>query len=204
MPERHGIPQLVIVCDAPTTGRVTTCRATVGCSLYPCARDIPDDVTMMAEWTSDAPAVMRLASPGVLEAVTQGDTVVRAKWTYGGGATSYFRSVSVFAGTPPLPTFEIGGVTYDGSVSPRVPLDGVVIEVLNGVAAGRHATSGVEPPLLPGFNPSFGGVRPGVYRILGVPNGTFRLRASKAGYVPQERDVSGTGFTGADFELQRQ
>jgi hypothetical protein len=192
----------VIVCDAPGAGAFTNCRATVGCSLYSCAPDIPEDVTTAAEWTSDAPEIMRIASPGRLEAVSPGDTVVRAKWTYGAGATSYWRHVSVFPGTAPLPTYQIAGRIYDVSVSPRVPLDGVTIEILNGLVAGRRATSGSASPMsMPGFTPP-PDTLPGSYYVPGVPSGTHRLRVSKDGYVSQERDV--TSFTGVDFELARQ
>jgi hypothetical protein len=160
---------------------------------------MPREVTDIATWTSDDPAVVRAAGAGRFEAVAPGNTVVHARWDYNAE-----RTVAVFAGTIPLLTSEIVGTVYDGPVPSTSAIDGALLEVLSGAIAGRRAVSGTTPALLPGF---FGGTAaPGSYRILGVPPGVFRIRVSKDGYVPQERDVTATmlGFTGASFQLQRQ
>jgi hypothetical protein len=199
-PDRHGFPIITLVC-VPLTTSSTLCRASVSCSLYPCLPGTPEDVTTLATWTSDDQTIVRIGGPGRLDAVGVGDTVVRAAWDaigVGGG----WRPVSVFPGTAPLPTYEISGGIYDGSVSPRAPLNGATIEIIDGPPSGKTSVSGADPQLPPGFT-SFGPMMPGRYRLLGVPAGTFRLRATKDGYVPQERDVTGSTFTGADFELQR-
>ena len=104
--------------------------------------------------------------------------------------------MSVFVGTPPLPTYEIaGGVYLKGQVSapgsPAVAINGAVVQILDGLVAGRTAISGVPPALLPGYVGPFGG--PGYYRLLGVPPGRYRLRITKDGYITQEQDVSVTG-----------
>ena len=186
-PERHGIPQIVVACDSPTTVSLTSCRATVYCSLYSCEPTIPHDVTTAAEWTSDAPGIVRIASPGLLEAVSPGNTVVRAKWTYAGGPTSSFVSVAVFVGTAPLQTYEYEGNVYDGGGPPRTPLNGALVEIVTGLVAGRQTVSGNPPDFLPGATilPPV----PGHYGFFGVPQGTYRLRVSKSGFLTQELET---------------
>jgi hypothetical protein len=80
------------------------------------------------------------------------------------------------------------------------------LEVLSGAIAGRRAVSGTVPTQLPGFFVGPAAPGPETYRILGVPPGVFRIRVSKNGYVPQEREVTaaGLGFTSASFQMQRQ
>ncbi|MBC7815996.1 MAG: hypothetical protein IAG10_03755 [Planctomycetaceae bacterium] len=72
-----------------------------------------------------------------------------------------------------MPTSEISGGVYEGVNASSGRIDGAVIEVLDGVRAGRTAVSGEPPVLLPGFS-SFASA--GYYRIVGVPPGTFRVR----------------------------
>ena len=197
-PERHGPISIWILCEAGTPP-FTTCRAPVFCTLYPCAAGTPTDITTSGTWTSDDPAIVRIAAPGLLEAVSLGDTVVRVALPPVGGE---LRPVSVFPGTPPLPTWEIAGTVYDGSVTPRVPLDGATVEVLTGIVAGWKAISGVEPPAKPGF-PGWSVQFPrGHYEIRGVPSFPYSVRASRPGYVSQEREIPGTSYS-LDFVLQR-
>lgn len=194
-PERHGTPQLLILCE-PANVPLTTCRATVRCWLYPCAPGTPTDVTTVATWSTDNEHVIRVSGPGRLESTGPGDTLVRASWSQ----TGHWRPISVFPGTSPLPTYSIEGYIYEGTPTARVPLDGATVEVLNGVVSGRTALSGAPPALLPGVTPF---TAPGLYRIPGVPDGTFRIRVTKEGYFEQDREVSGVQFTGAHFYLQR-
>lgn len=70
-PERHGIPQVIIVCDSAPSGDVTVCRAPVGCSLYPCAAGTPTDVTFIGVWSVDDASVARIISPGAVQSATR-------------------------------------------------------------------------------------------------------------------------------------
>jgi len=162
------------------------------------------DVTQSAVWTAGDSSVVRMAAPGIFQAVGRGDTFVRAAWHTMNAymLNSYMRPVSVFAGTPPLPTYEVFGSVYQKGQTPATgAITGAVIQILDGLVAGRTATSGVLPALLPGFLGPFGG--PGYYRLLGVPPGTYRLRITRDGYVSQERDVIVTvGSPVADFQLE--
>ena len=57
--------------------------------------------------------------------------------TYSGAVGEAQRTVSVFPGTPPLPTDEIFGVvTEAGKTSATGGISGAVVEVLNGLIAG--------------------------------------------------------------------
>jgi hypothetical protein len=159
-----------------------------------------ETVTQSAVWSVGDPNVVSVAAPGIFQAVGPGDTFVRATWQ---GLASVMRPVSVFAGAPPLPTQEIFGAVYRKGQTPAAgAVNGAVVEVLDGVAAGRSAISGVPPPLLPGYLGPFGG--PGYYRLLGIPPGTFRVRITRDGYASQERVVVVTdrGSPSASFELE--
>jgi hypothetical protein len=158
------------------------------------------DVTQSASWVIADPAIVRMVAPGTFAAAGIGDTFVRATWQ---GLGSTMRPVSVFTGTAPLPTYEIFGSVWQAGQTPTSSyIDGAVIQIMNGLVAGRTVTSGVPPPLPPGYLGPFGGK--GYYRLLGVPPGTYRVRIAKDGYASQERDVTvvGPGSPVADFQLQ--
>jgi hypothetical protein len=195
-PTRYGPPILIVSCTAGTSPLL--CTARIECWGFPCAPEITaTDVTSQAVWESGDPSVARIIALGAVEAVGTGDTLVRAHWQHFDAQ----RTVSVFPGTPPLPTHEIfGGVWEAGKTPATGAISGANIEVTSGLLAGRSVTSGVPPPLLPGFFGPFGG--PGYYRILGVPPGTYRLRVRREGYITQERDVTvSNGSPLADFQL---
>jgi len=156
------------------------------------------DITQSAEWVVADASVVRAVTPGVFAAVGNGHTFVHAIWRGLDSNDFAHTPLAVFPGTAPLRTYEIfGSVSQSGQTPSASPINGAVIEVVDGLAAGQTATSGVPPPLLPGYFGPFGG--PGYYRILGVPSGTYRLRISKAGYASQERTV--TVSTPVDFQL---
>jgi hypothetical protein len=161
------------------------------------------DVTAIARWTTDDPSVARITGPGILAAVGPGNTVVRVSSP---GVSEGFRSVAVFTETAPLPTFGLQGIVHEGATTNDGRIDGATIEVIEGLVTGRIATSGAAPAVIPGFFAP-GPASPGLFIINGVPPGTVRLRVTKEGYVPLERDVTFT-FAGGpgivNFQLQRQ
>lgn len=161
-----------------------TCRAPINCD-YSCAAGTPSDVTQVAVWSVDDPSVARIAAPGVVVPVASGNTVLRVSWTVPSGfTTAYFIPIAVFPGSAPLETYEYEGLIYDGGAPARTPLNGALVEVLDGLVAGRRTVSGAIPDFYPGATlpPAVAGH----YAFFGIPSGTYRLRVSKAGFVTQE------------------
>jgi hypothetical protein len=135
-------------------------------------------------------------------AVGTGDTVAVATWQNMFTAYTAGQPVSVFPNTPPLPTHEIFGLVWQAGSTPASSyIDGAVIQILDGLVAGRMATSGGPTPALPGYI-VFDGT--GRYHLLGVPPGTYHLQATRSGYVSQQVTVTvtGQGSPEADFQLQ--
>jgi len=64
---------------------------------------IEEDVTLSANWVVADSSIVRMLEPGIFTAVGPGHTFVRATWER---LTSPMRPVSVFPGTPPIPTGE--------------------------------------------------------------------------------------------------
>lgn len=158
------------------------------------------DVTASANWTIGDAAIIRNNGQGLFTAVGTGDTFVLAGWQ---NIVSAMRPVSVFPNMPPLPTYEIsGGVWLAGSTPSSSYINGAVIQILDGLVAGRIATSGVPPPLPPGYSGPFGGT--GFYRLLGVPPGTYHVQVTMSGYASQESlvTVTGPGSPVVNFQLQ--
>jgi len=201
---RTGYIALRILCDESGAAPLR-CLAETYCSgSYRCPDPQADgrDVTLAADWSSADGSIARLVSPGTFDAVGPGNTVIYASMS--GVSVQAAQTVVVFDGTGPLPTNEIFGSVWEaGRTVATGAINGAVVEVLNGHVAGRTAISGVPPPLLPGFFGPFGG--PGYYRVLGVPPGTYTLRATAAGYVSQERTVAvpARGSPSADFQMAR-
>lgn len=185
-PDRHGIPQATIGCTV-ASDTTTVCRAPISCSLYPCASGTPLDVTQAADWKTDDPTVATIVAPGIITSVGIGNTVLRVAYTDAHFSTTYFIPIAVFTGTAPLETYEYEGLIYDGGGPPRTPLNGALVEILTGLVTGRQTISGNQPDFFPGAT-----VPPpiaGHYAFFGIPNGTYRLRVSKPGFVTQEVDT---------------
>ncbi len=194
-----GFNLLTLECS--TIGSRLQCRsvASIHGSYVYCP--MSEDATSSAVWTAGDAGVLRSFAPGVFEAAGIGDTFVRATWR---NIDSAMRPVSVFTGTPPLTTGEIRGAVYPmGQMMATAAINGAVVEILDGLVAGRSSITGVPPPLLAGWSPA--AIAPGFYRLMGLPAGTYRLRVRKDGYVSQERDVTITGSGGGpliNFQLQ--
>jgi hypothetical protein len=190
---RGGIEGVIVDCPTPVSGALI-CTARVTCALYPCP-GLPNDVTTLATWTSDDPGVVALTTAGTFQRIGIGNTTIRADWHFDEAS----RAVSLFANTPPLPTFEIAGNVYRSGMTPSAgAISGAVVSVLDGLVAGRQAISGVAPSPMPGFLSNATSL-PQYYRLLGIPSGVYRLRVVKDGYISQERTV--TDGTIADFAL---
>jgi hypothetical protein len=170
---------------------------------YPCPNlpTDPYDVTRLATWTSRDSTVVRFVDrPGVFEAVSPGNTQVAADHDRVTGT----KTVAVFEETGALPTSEIWGTVRESGTTGQAGLiTGAVVQMLNGHIAGRTSVSGVPPPLIPGFSGPIGGA--GTYRFIGVPPGTYTLRASVAGYGTTEQSVTtqGEGSPMVNFDLTR-
>jgi hypothetical protein len=145
------------------------------------------DVTKLATWTSADPGVVTLTAPGIVHATGIGDTFVTADWGNDAGT----RTISVFPNMPPLPTFEIAGDVYRAGATPASgAIPGAVVEVLDGLVAGRTATSGAPASPRPGFIPSLPPYLPAYYRLLGMPPGVYHLRVTSDGYGTQEQTAT--------------
>jgi len=192
-PTRGGVSFLMIDCD--TSG---ACNARAVCAGFYCGPGTPEDVTAEAEWTSVDPSVVRMLSPGRLQAVRPGDTFLKVTWSSAYGQ----QTVSVFPGTPPLPTYFIWGDAFETGKTPGTGLlDGAVIEILTGPLKGRRTVTGGPQYAPPGFGTG-APASPGRYTIYGVPPGVHRLRVSKTGFKTQETEVSfESGTPQASFEM---
>ena len=172
-----------LVCT--TDGANMRCAATASITgLYVYCR-MTQDVTLAATWTSGDARIARALGNGVFEPAGIGDTTVAATWQ---GIKSSDNPVSVFPGSPPLPTFEIlGAVTQAGQPLSTGGISGATIQIMDGIVAGRAVVSG--------------GV--GIYRLLAVPIGTYTVRASKSGYLSQDAIVTviPLGGPSKNFEL---
>ena len=188
---RRGIEGIVIRCDVPPADPLI-CTARSTCALYPCPGQ-PSDITQLATWTSADPAVVVLTAPGVVHATGVGNSFVTAERL---GHGSSWRTIVVLPNMPPLPTFEIDGSVYrSGMTVAAGPIQGAVVEITNGLVAGRTATTGVPPAPVPGF-PSLSSESPGYYRFYGIPPGTYRLRVTKDGFASQEQTVTVSSLGG--------
>jgi hypothetical protein len=86
---------------------------------------------------------------------------------------------------PPPRTYTLSGAITDHETNR--PIVGARLEVLNGVNAGTSAITDAG----------------GAYTLAGLAAGTFRLRASAAGYDPGEQNVTVPDIPRADFQLRR-
>jgi hypothetical protein len=199
--DRFGSPAILLRCNSGSASALN-CTAPVSCSLYPCRPGVPTDVTGIATWTTDDPSVARVTGPGVIVAAGPGNTVVRAT---SAGVSEGFQYVAVFAGTAPLPTFRLQGIVYEGPTSNDGKIDGAIVEVIEGLIAGRTATSGAPPAVVPGF-PAPGPAAPGLFIINGMPPG-HSSPSREEGWLCSGRarcDLYVRRRATVNFQLQRQ
>jgi hypothetical protein len=184
-----------VVCG-PGAGATMQCQATASITGLYVYCPMSQDVTALASWSVGDPTIVKSDGGGVFEAIRAGDTTIEATWE----RTTTFgpKPVSVFQGTPPYPTYEIFGTVRD-AMAANAGMNGATVTILDGVVAGRSVTSGVPPPLLPGYVGPFGGT--GYYRLLGIPAGMYTVRATKDGYQPMTKTVTVRGGSSIDFPL---
>lgn len=209
---RSGLLDLRITgCD--TSGQSPLqCRAQVFCTgSYRCPDPSLDrvDITEQGRWISRDPDLFIVVGPGRFQQIGIGDGVASVSYT----PQRYYeltaiRPVSVFPGTAPLPTRALTGNVFEAGRSPNTGgIQGAVVEILDGLVAGRTGTTGVVPAPVAGF------VRPFLtsfqYAILGVPPGRYVVRAQADGYLAVQRAATVTsgvqwddGGTG-DFQLTK-
>lgn len=199
---RVGPSLLRAVCD-DRSATALICVAQSSCtSPFPCNDPAGSnvDITARAEWSVGDTAVLRQLARNTFAATGPGSTVVRVRDPVLQQEQNV--RVSVFPGTGPLLTTEVWGrVTESGT---RADISGALIEITNGLVAGRTAQSGTAPALLPGYLFILQGSNG--FQIFGVPRGTYELSIRANGYAPQTRSVTvePPGSLGISFELVRQ
>jgi hypothetical protein len=134
IPPQVGPPTTLMFQPCEYGGRIAVCpvRAIWG-HLYSSDRI----VTQEARWSSSAANVVRIAAPGMLEAIAPGDADVTVSFNER-DVTAKFR---VFGEGPPWHVAR--GVEYHIRVVNEIgaPLDGVLVEIIAGGNAGMEATS---------------------------------------------------------------
>jgi hypothetical protein len=125
---------LLLPCEY--AGRTAACRLeAIWGELYRSSRM----VTGEARWSTSAPEVVRVVSPGVLQAVSPGEAEVRAAFN-DRELVSTFRVLDT--GPPwyvlrgPSVEFHVQTVDQNGAA-----LDGVLVEIIAGAEAGKQAVS---------------------------------------------------------------
>jgi hypothetical protein len=115
-------------------------------------------------------------------------TTVQAKVAYR-DATGMESSTSRSGDVPPFDepprTYSLSGAISDQATTRAIV--GARVEVLNGANTGLTAVADSA----------------GLYTLTGLVGGTFRLRASAAGYEPGEQNVTVPDILRADFQLRR-
>ena len=137
------------------------CRVTARWGgLYSTSRN----VTVEGSWSSSAPTVVRVVTPGLLEAGSPGDADITVLFD-GQSATATFR---VFADGPPWFVLKGRSVEFHVTVEDNagVRLDGVLVEIIAGAMAGRSAVSTLGRAIF----------------VDDVVCGPITVRATKAGY----------------------
>jgi hypothetical protein len=149
-------------------------------------------VTNLASWSVADPTVAVVTGKGLVTAANPGKTNLQAALQT---VTNYVR-IGVFAGTAPLPLYDIGGTVYDGPDPTVGRIDGATVQIRLGLLNGQTAVTGQAPAGL--F------VMPGGYLFPDVPAGAMTLRVSYPGYVPVEREIQIPGNpVDRNFQIHR-
>jgi hypothetical protein len=133
-------------------------------------------VTNLAAWQSSNAGVLSVSASGLVTALAAGDADVTA--TYQSTKGSVHLSIAVR-------TYGLVGTIMDENT--RSPLTDVRVEALNGANAGKVASTDAS----------------GTYTFSSLVAETFRLRASKDGYVWGEQNVTVPDIPRADFFLHQ-
>jgi len=131
------------------------------------------DVTADAAWISLQTSVVTVEGAGTLKAAALGRATLRVGY-------GQFRD-DVPIEVMPLDTFVLEGHVNEVAAG---PLTGATLEIIEGSPAGQSVRTDSE----------------GYFAIFGL-SGTLRVRATSAGYVPLERNVSMTSDQELNFEL---
>ncbi len=203
---RTGLVALSIDC-ADADGEPLVCRARTYCTgLYRCPDPSADgaDVTLGSTWTLEHPGVARQIAPGTFVMVAPGNSVISATFT---PTILSSRPVVALLGLGLRPSLEITGSVAELPTGPPtvfppyLPIRDALVRIVSGPFAGRTATTDVPPLAVPpGFVPGL--VGSGRFRILGVPPGTYELRASATGFQPRQATTIKTAQGGGDLSFQ--
>ena len=150
------VPHVLIRC--PEFGESSRCTAFAAFD-----DGVGQDVTGLADWSTDDPSIATVSSTGLVTAHQTGEVAIRASYQGGSG----FASVWVVPGQGLHGTSR----TLQGTVLGLAgPLSDVLMEILNGPNAGRRTTTSSN----------------GHFFMDSLQDGQFTIRLSKPGYITAE------------------
>ena len=157
-----------------TVGQTTNLTATAVFSSGP-----SQNVTASATWSSSDSAVATV-SGGTVTCLRAGNTIIRASSQ---GITS--SDVNLQVSASPATTFTLSGTVREGSAT---PIPNATVLIVDGANANKSTTTD----------------NAGLYRLLSLVPGTFKVRATASGFEVSELNVTvGNSDAVRDFELTR-
>lgn len=175
--ESVGTPILSVRCGGDGSTQME-CSAATTCEGLTC-NGLARNVTAEATWTVVGSSVRHVGG-GRFAADANGAATVSASLPRE-GLESRLVAVEVFPGRQPQEVYRLFGRVGHGEMSTGpfpVPvidqaLDGVPVEIVTGLAAGRQAVTGRPAEPRPGLPSSLS--QPGEFEIMGVPDGDLTL-----------------------------